>query len=69
MPGVAWTVQAMLDALSYDRVDVLGVSLGGMVAQHLARQAPTGYGGSCSPQGARRGMFPEHWGNELVYGW
>jgi poly(3-hydroxyalkanoate) depolymerase len=40
MPGVAGTIEAMLDALGYDRIDVLGVSLGGVVAQQLARQAP-----------------------------
>lgn len=40
MPGIARTIEAMLDALGYDRVDVLGVSLGGVVAQQLAHQAP-----------------------------
>jgi poly(3-hydroxyalkanoate) depolymerase len=40
MPGVARTVQRMLDALGRRRVDVLGVSLGGVIAQQLARQAP-----------------------------
>jgi poly(3-hydroxyalkanoate) depolymerase len=40
MRGVASTVEGMLDALGYDRVDVLGVSLGGVIAQQLARQAP-----------------------------
>jgi poly(3-hydroxyalkanoate) depolymerase len=40
MPGIAHTIEAMLDALGYDRVDVLGVSLGGVVAQQLAHQAP-----------------------------
>ncbi len=40
MPGIAMTVQRMLDALGYDRVDVLGVSLGGVIAQQLAHQAP-----------------------------
>ena len=40
MPGVARTVERMLDGLGYDRVDVLGVSLGGVVAQQLAHQAP-----------------------------
>jgi len=40
MPGIAHTIEAMLDALGYDRVDVLGVSLGGVVAQQLALQAP-----------------------------
>jgi poly(3-hydroxyalkanoate) depolymerase len=30
----------MLDVLGYDEVDVFGVSLGGVVAQQLARQAP-----------------------------
>jgi poly(3-hydroxyalkanoate) depolymerase len=41
MSGVARTVQRMLDTLGYDRVDVLGVSLGGVVAQQLAHQAPS----------------------------
>jgi poly(3-hydroxyalkanoate) depolymerase len=40
IPGVARTVERMLDALGYDQVDVLGVSLGGAVAQQLAHQAP-----------------------------
>ena len=40
MPGIARTIEAMLDALGYDRVDVLGVSLGGVVAQQLAHPAP-----------------------------
>jgi len=40
MPGVARTVRRMLDQLGYDRVDVLGVSLGGAVAQQFARQNP-----------------------------
>jgi poly(3-hydroxyoctanoate) depolymerase len=40
MPGIARTVERMLDALGYDRVHVLGVSLGGVIAQQLARQAP-----------------------------
>ena len=40
IPGVASTVERMLDALGYDQVDVLGVSLGGVIAQQLARQAP-----------------------------
>jgi poly(3-hydroxyoctanoate) depolymerase len=40
VPGVARTVERMLDALGYDQVDVLGVSLGGAVAQQLAHQAP-----------------------------
>jgi poly(3-hydroxyoctanoate) depolymerase len=38
--GVASTVERLLDALGYDQVDLLGVSLGGVVAQQLARQAP-----------------------------
>jgi poly(3-hydroxyoctanoate) depolymerase len=38
--GVARTVERMLDALGYDQVDVLGVSLGGAVAQQLTHQAP-----------------------------
>ncbi len=40
MPGIARTVEQMLDVLGYDRVHVLGVSLGGVIAQQLAHQAP-----------------------------
>jgi poly(3-hydroxyalkanoate) depolymerase len=40
MPGIARTVEQTLDALGYDVVDVLGVSLGGVIAQQFAHQAP-----------------------------
>jgi poly(3-hydroxyalkanoate) depolymerase len=40
MSGIARTAEAMLDALGYGAVDVLGVSFGGGVAQQLAHQAP-----------------------------
>jgi poly(3-hydroxyoctanoate) depolymerase len=40
MSGIAGTAEAMLDALGYQAVDVLGVSFGGGVAQQLAHQAP-----------------------------
>jgi poly(3-hydroxyalkanoate) depolymerase len=40
MSGVAHTVEEALGALGYDRVDVLGVSFGGILAQQLAHQAP-----------------------------
>ena len=40
MPGIARTVERMLDALGYQRIDVLGASLGGVIAQQLAHQAP-----------------------------
>lgn len=40
MPGLVRTVTGMLDALGYDEVDVFGVSLGGVVAQQLAKQVP-----------------------------
>ena len=40
MRGVARTVATHARRAGYDRVDVLGVSLGGVVAQQLAHQAP-----------------------------
>ena len=40
MPGVARTVAAMLDALGYDQVDVVGISLGGVVAQQFTHRYP-----------------------------
>lgn len=38
--GVAATIERLLDALGHQSVDVLGVSLGGGLAQQLAHQAP-----------------------------
>ncbi|SHN56334.1 poly(3-hydroxyalkanoate) depolymerase [Geodermatophilus obscurus] len=40
MPGLVRTVIGLLEALGLDEVDVFGVSLGGVVAQQLAHQAP-----------------------------
>jgi pimeloyl-ACP methyl ester carboxylesterase len=40
MPGIARFVVELLDALGDERVDVLGYSWGGAVAQQLARDAP-----------------------------
>lgn len=40
MTGIARLVGRLLDRLGYDKVDVLGVSLGGAVAQQLAHTAP-----------------------------
>jgi len=40
LPGLVRTIVAMLDRLGQDQVDVLGISLGGAVAQQLARSAP-----------------------------
>jgi poly(3-hydroxyalkanoate) depolymerase len=41
MRGIAGTVERTLDVLGYDRVDLLGVSFGGALAQQLAHQSPT----------------------------
>ncbi len=40
MPGVARTIEDLLDALGHRQVEVLGVSLGGVIAHQLAHQAP-----------------------------
>jgi len=40
MPQLAHVVTELLDALGYEQLDVLGYSLGGIVAQELARRAP-----------------------------
>lgn len=40
MRGLADVVRALLDALGLERVDVLGYSFGGALAQELARRAP-----------------------------
>jgi len=40
MPAVARVVEHLLTALGEQQVDVLGVSLGGAIAQQLAHQAP-----------------------------
>jgi pimeloyl-ACP methyl ester carboxylesterase len=40
LPAVAWMLCRLLDRLGYERVDVLGYSLGGVMAQQLARSAP-----------------------------
>jgi poly(3-hydroxyoctanoate) depolymerase len=40
MPGLADVVRQLLDALRLERVDVLGYSFGGALAQELAHRAP-----------------------------
>ena len=40
MRGLTATLEHLLDSLGHDRVDVLGVSFGGGIAQQLAHQAP-----------------------------
>src|SRR4051812_14340746 len=38
--GHAQVAEGLLDRLALERVDVLGYSFGGLVAQHLVRRAP-----------------------------
>ena len=40
LPVVAWLLGRLLDELGHERVDVLGYSLGGVMAQQLARTFP-----------------------------
>jgi poly(3-hydroxyoctanoate) depolymerase len=40
MPGLAHTMDELVGVLGYDRLDVLGVSFGGALAQQLAHQSP-----------------------------
>jgi pimeloyl-ACP methyl ester carboxylesterase len=40
LESLAQLSECLLDRLGYDRVDVLGYSFGGLIAQFLARQAP-----------------------------
>ena len=40
LPAVARVIARMLDELGHERVDVVGYSLGGVMAQQLARSAP-----------------------------
>jgi poly(3-hydroxyalkanoate) depolymerase len=40
MPALARLVTRLLDRLGHDRIDVLGYSLGGLLAQELAHRAP-----------------------------
>lgn len=40
MPALAAMVEGLLDRLGHSRLDVLGYSFGGLVAQQLARSAP-----------------------------
>ena len=40
IPGIARTVERLLDAVGHQQVDVLGVSLDGVIAQQVAHQAP-----------------------------
>src|SRR5438094_8740142 len=50
--GMATHVMAFLDGLHLDRCDVLGFSLGGMIAQQMAKDRPSKIGrASCRKEG------------------
>jgi len=62
----------LLDALAIERADVLGVFMGGMVAQEMALRHPARVGrlaltGTYARPDARRRMLLEHW-RDLVLG-
>jgi pimeloyl-ACP methyl ester carboxylesterase len=40
IPALAWLVQGVLDSVGVERADVLGYSIGGLIAQKLAVTAP-----------------------------
>jgi poly(3-hydroxyoctanoate) depolymerase len=58
MRGVARTAERLIDALGYRTVDVFGVSLGGVVAQQLAHQAPTRVRAACPGHRGCSGSWP-----------
>ena len=45
MPGLARTIEQMLDALGHTQVDVLGVSFGGALASSWPARPPRGCAG------------------------
>lgn len=71
----------LLDRLGYDRVDVLGYSFGGLIAQFLARQAPArvrrlvlvattpGWGGVPAPPSGAAQMSWLVWSTWRQYEW
>jgi len=63
MTGLARVVTELLDALGLERVDVLGYSFGGGLAQELAHRAPTACADSCCvrPPRASGAARPGRW--------
>jgi 3-oxoadipate enol-lactonase len=64
MAHMADDVATVLDAVKVERADVVGISMGGMIAQHVALRHPDRVGGlvlMCTMPGLPFGALPRPW--------